>query len=121
MAEAGTPEIAPYYDSHVFCCVNQRVKGHPRGCCQEKGAIVLRNYMKERAKELGLKSTRINGAHCLDRCELGPVLVIYPEGIWYSYTNKDDIDEILQSHMIDGKRVERLLLRPEDGPLPDTE
>lgn len=121
MAESANPEIAPYYEAHVFVCVNQRVKGHPRGCCQEKGAIVLRTYMKDRAKELGIKATRINGAQCLDRCELGPVLVVYPEGVWYGYKTKADIDEILQSHLIDGKWVERLLLRPEDGPFPDKE
>lgn len=106
----------PFYDAHVFCCVNMRVKGHPRGCCQEKGAIVLRNYMKDRAKELGLKATRINASQCLDRCELGPVMVIYPEGIWYGYKTKADLDEILQSHLVEGRVVERLLLDPDQVP-----
>lgn len=108
----------PFYDSHVFCCVNTRIKGHPRGCCQEKGAIVLRNYMKDRAKELGIRNARINAAQCLDRCELGPVMVIYPEGIWYGYRTKADVDEILQSHLIEGRVVERLLLDPDDVPAP---
>lgn len=114
MSAGGGHEL--YYDRHVFCCVNQRVRGHPRGCCQEKGAIVLRNYMKERAKQLGLKKTRINGAHCLDRCELGPVLVIYPEGVWYQYRTKADLDEILEQHLQRGVIVDRLVLQPEDGP-----
>lgn len=109
-------EQRPFYDAHVFCCVNMRVKGHPRGCCQEKGAIVLRNYMKDRAKELGIKRTRINASQCLDRCELGPVMVIYPEGIWYGYRTKADLDEILQSHLIEGRVVERLLLDPDQVP-----
>lgn len=103
-----------YYRRHVFCCTNERPAGHPRGCCKEKGAIRLRNYMKARAKELGLSDVRINTAGCLDRCELGPTMVIYPEGVWYSYATPADIDEILQTHLIEGGRVERLMLRPED-------
>src|SRR5690349_21653830 len=70
-----------FYASHVFCCTNTRPAGHPRGCCSEKGAEKLRNYMKVRAKELGLRTTRINAAGCLDRCEFGPTMVIYPEGV----------------------------------------
>jgi len=99
-----------YYQSHVFCCTNRRPDGHKDGCCASKGSEQLRNYMKKRAKELGIKETRINGAGCLNRCELGPVLVIYPEGVWYSPKNETDIDEILINHLQQGKRVERLLL-----------
>jgi (2Fe-2S) ferredoxin len=73
--------------------------------------------MKARAKELGLGNLRINQAGCLDRCELGPVMVIYPEGIWYRAETTADIDEILETHLRRGERVARLLLRPEDGPL----
>ncbi len=69
--------------------------------------------MKNRAKELGLARVRINVAGCLDRCELGPTMVIYPEGVWYTYRTKADVDEILRAHLIEGGRVERLLLRPE--------
>jgi len=105
---------APYYQAHVFCCVNERPVGHPRGCCKGKGAEALRNYMKARAKELGLTDVRINQSGCLDRCELGPTMVIYPEGIWYSYASIAEAEEILQSHLIGGKRVERLMLRPGD-------
>jgi len=72
--------------------------------------------MKVRAKELGVKGTRINSAGCLDRCEYGPVLVIYPEGIWYSYHDRADIDEIIDTHMIKGGRVERLLLTADQLP-----
>ena len=70
--------------------------------------------MKSRAKELGLKNVRINSAGCLDRCELGPTLVIYPEGVWYSVPTKADIDEVLETHMVKGGRVERLMLQTKD-------
>lgn len=99
-----------YFKTHVFCCMNRRNPGHERGCCAEKNAEALRNYMKDQAKKLGLKNVRINQAGCLDRCELGPTLVIYPEGVWYTYNTKEDIDEILETHIRDGKRVTRLML-----------
>ncbi len=105
---------APFYRAHVFCCVNERPAGHPRGCCKEKDSIRLRNYMKARAKELGLSDVRVNAAGCLDRCELGPTMVIYPEGVWYSYHSPEDVDEILQVHLVEGGRVARLMLQPED-------
>lgn len=105
-----------YYRRHVFCCTNERPPGHERGCCKEKNALPLRNYMKARAKELSLPGVRVNVAGCLDRCELGPTMVIYPEGVWYSYQNQADVDEILQTHLIEGGRVARLMLRPEDDP-----
>ena len=107
---------APYYEAHVFACINERPEGHPRGCCSAGGAVRLRNYMKARAKELGIPAVRINQSGCLDRCELGPVMVIYPEGVWYRYDSAEDVDEILKTHLIEGRRVERLLLTPEDGP-----
>ena len=113
--ERGTTADPPlFYRRHVFCCVNERPAGHPRGCCKEKGSEKLRNYMKARAKELGLSDVRVNNAGCLDRCELGPTMVIYPEGVWYRYDNAADLDEILQVHLIEGGRVTRLMLQPED-------
>jgi (2Fe-2S) ferredoxin len=72
--------------------------------------------MKARAKELGLDDVRINASGCLDRCELGPTMVIYPDGVWYHYETLADVDEILQRHVAGGRPVERLMLRPEDGP-----
>lgn len=100
-----------YYRAHVFCCTNQRPPGHERGCCADKGAERLRNYMKKRAKELGLGDVRINGAGCLDRCEHGPSVVIYPEGIWYSPKTEADCEEILARHLQKGEHVERLLIK----------
>jgi (2Fe-2S) ferredoxin len=69
--------------------------------------------MREKAKELGIENIRVNASGCLDRCELGPNMVIYPEGVWYHYDNTDDVDEILQKHLIEGGRVERLMLQPD--------
>jgi (2Fe-2S) ferredoxin len=107
-AKAGDP--APYYSRHVFCCVNERPADHPRGCCKAKGSPELRDYMKDRSRELKLKRVRINNSGCLDRCEFGPTMVIYPEGVWYTYRSKADIDEILQKHLVEGGRVPRLML-----------
>jgi (2Fe-2S) ferredoxin len=115
MSERQMPEDPkPYYEAHVFCCTNRRPAGHPRGCCADKGSEELRDYMKGRAKDLGLKKVRINISGCLDRCELGPTVVIYPEGVWYSVASKADVDEVLQTHLIEGGRVKRLMLRSED-------
>ena len=110
----------PYYARHVFCCTNRRVKGHRRGCCAEKDSVELRNYLKQRAKEEDLADIRINNSGCLDRCELGPTMVIYPEAVWYGYSSREDLDEILETHLKRGKRVARLLLRPDQHP-PDKE
>lgn len=110
---------APYFRVHIFACTNTRPDKHPRGSCAARGSVKLRDYMKARAKELGIDGVRVNSAGCLDRCELGPVVVIYPEGVWYSVQATEDIDEILQTHVIDGGRVSRLLLKPEDGPVND--
>ena len=106
---------APYYSAHVFVCTNERAADDPRGCCAARGSVELRDYFKQKAREAGLiKGVRINNAGCLDRCDLGPVLVIYPEGVWYAADSKADIDEIIETHLVKGQRVERLLLRPED-------
>lgn len=106
----------PFYRIHVFCCVNQRPEGHPRGSCGAKGSARLRNYLKARVKELGLEGVRINAAGCLDRCALGPAMVIYPEGVWYRYETIEDVEEILQRHLVEGGRVARLMLTPETAP-----
>lgn len=96
-----------YYRHHVFVCTNRRPDGHPRGSCAAKGSEAVRNYMKARAKELGLASVRINTAGCLDRCEEGPCVVIYPAGLWYRVTDRTAAERILES------------LRGEGSPLPD--
>ncbi len=103
-----------FYKSHVFFCTNERPDGHPRGCCKARGAEKLRNYMKARAKELGLDRTRINAAGCLDRCELGPTLVVYPEGVWYRCESIEDVERVLVEHLQKGNLVKDLMLGPND-------
>ena len=98
-----------FYQRHVFFCCNQREAGEK--CCAGAGAADMRGYAKGRIKALGLNGpghVRINTAGCLDRCEEGPVLVVYPDAVWYTYVDHEDIDEIIDSHIVNGKVVERL-------------
>jgi (2Fe-2S) ferredoxin len=104
-----------YFTSHVFVCTNERAPGHPRGSCKAKGSEELRDYMKKKAKQLGLEGVRVNAAGCLDRCELGPTVAIYPEGVWYRVGSKADADRILEAHVRDGGRVPELMLPPEQA------
>jgi len=100
-----------YYKHHVFFCTNKRTDG--RECCEDHCAADRRGYLKKRIKELGLAGqggVRINTAGCLDRCELGPVIVVYPQKTWYSYIDEEDLEEILQEHLIGGREVTRLKL-----------
>lgn len=99
-----------FFQYHIFCCTNRREPGHTRGCCAEKGAEELRDYMKLKVKQAGIPAARVNQSGCLDRCELGPCVVIYPEGVWYSPKTKADIDEIITEHLQNGRPVQRLLL-----------
>ncbi len=99
----------PYYKYHMFFCINQRPPGE--ACCANHGSPAMRDYAKQRVKTLGLSGpggARVNTAGCMDRCELGPTIVIYPEGVWYSYVDKEDIDEIIDEHLMHGRIVERL-------------
>jgi (2Fe-2S) ferredoxin len=98
-----------FYEHHVFFCCNQREP--PEKCCNEVGAGEMQKYAKDRIKALGLNghgNVRINKAGCMDRCEEGPVLVVYPEGVWYTYVDRGDIDEIIERHIVHGEIVERL-------------
>lgn len=98
-----------YFRHHVFFCTNLREDGS--ACCGQGPAQDLRDYMKSRCKALGLSGpgqARINTAGCMDRCDRGPVLVIYPEAVWYTYIDRDDIDEIIETHLRGGQTVERL-------------
>ncbi len=100
-----------YYRYHLFFCVNQRTDG--RACCADKDSARLRDYCKQQVKTRGLAGpgkVRVNQSGCMDRCELGPVLAVYPEGVWYSYLDESDIDEIIEQHLIGGKPVARLRL-----------
>lgn len=98
-----------YYRYHVFFCTNLRADGSQ--CCQQYGAQAARDHAKQRIKSLkmaGKGGVRINNAGCLDRCAEGPVLVVYPEGVWYTYVDNEDIDEIIDEHLVGGRVVERL-------------
>jgi (2Fe-2S) ferredoxin len=101
----------PYFQRHVFFCMNKRDDG--RNCCGEHGAELAQKHAKKRCKELDINGpgkVRINQAGCLDRCDDGPVLVVYPEGVWYTYVDTSDIDEIVDSHLLKGVVVDRLKL-----------
>ncbi|MFA7667256.1 MAG: (2Fe-2S) ferredoxin domain-containing protein [Burkholderiaceae bacterium] len=103
--------MSNYYSHHVFFCLNQRDSG--RQSCACFGAERLQAYAKNRIKALGMAGegrVRINRSGCLDRCEEGPVIVVYPEGVWYTYVDESDIDEIIDSHLIGGRPVDRLRL-----------
>lgn len=104
----------PYFDAHIFMCTNRRPDGHKRGSCAARGSEHLRDYMKARAKELKIEDIRVNTAGCLDRCELGPAIVIYPEGVWYTARTEADIDAILEQHVRKGGRVPALMMPARD-------
>ena len=99
----------PFFRHHIFFCCNQRDDG--RASCGDHDANALRDYCKSQVKKRGLAGTgkvRVNQSGCLDRCELGPVAVVYPEGVWYRYQNRADIDEIIDRHLARGEIVGRL-------------
>lgn len=98
-----------FYQRHVFFCCNQRDNG--QACCNDNGASGMRDYAKRRVKELGMAGedkVRVNIAGCLDRCDEGPCIVIYPDAVWYTYVDKSDIDEIIDEHLKHGRVVGRL-------------
>ncbi|MEY3219535.1 MAG: hypothetical protein RIT27_892 [Pseudomonadota bacterium] len=102
-----------YYTYHVFFCTNQREDGEQ--CCEQSSALEMRHYAKSKTKALGLVRSgkvRINSAGCLNRCEHGPVMVVYPEAIWYTYVDQNDIDDIINEHLVNGRIVERLRISP---------
>jgi (2Fe-2S) ferredoxin len=99
-----------FYDKHVFFCVNQREEGVD--CCANRGSQKARDYVKNKVKELSISNRqnniRINSAGCMDRCDEGPVVVVYPEGVWYTYVDESDLDEIIEGHLKNGRVVDRL-------------
>ncbi len=95
--------------AHVFVCTNERPAGHPRGCCKTKGSEALVAAFKEQLLKAGLKGeVRAQKAGCLDTCEYGPSVVVYPEGVWYGKVQLSDVAEIVESHLMHGRPVERL-------------
>ncbi|NML86416.1 (2Fe-2S) ferredoxin domain-containing protein [Polaromonas sp.] len=100
-----------YYERHIFFCLNQRANGE--ACCADHRAQQAFDRCKSQVKAAGLAGpgqVRVNKAGCLDRCSAGPVAVVYPEAVWYTYVDESDIDEIVESHLKNGRVVERLLV-----------
>ena len=114
-----TPDTAPansYYERHIFFCLNQRSNGEE--CCANQQAQEGFDRCKSQVKASGLDGpgkVRVNKAGCLDRCAAGPVAVVYPEAVWYTYVDAQDIDEIVESHLKNGMVVERLRTPPQLG------
>jgi (2Fe-2S) ferredoxin len=105
-----TPNTRPYFQRHIFFCLNERKNNE--ACCAQHNAQAAFDHCKAHVKAQGLAGpgqVRVNKAGCLDRCAGGPVAVVYPEGVWYSYVDSTDIDEIVESHLKNGQVVERLL------------
>ena len=101
--------VNSYYERHIFFCLNERKNGEE--CCTQQQAQEGFDRCKSQIKAAGLAGpgqVRVNKAGCLDRCATGPVAVVYPEAVWYTYVDHHDIDEIVESHLKNGKVVERL-------------
>jgi (2Fe-2S) ferredoxin len=115
MTAPSSPD-SQYYRHHVFFCLNKRDNGE--ASCADHGAQAGFDRCKQQVKKLGLSGpgkVRVNKAGCLDRCQGGPIAVVYPEGTLYTYVDASDIDEIVESHLKNGKVVERLLTPPHLG------
>ncbi len=103
----------PAGEIQLFCCVNTRDPSHPRGSCGYHAPFDAPEYLASRLSQLPqLSHLQINSSGCMDRCEQGPVLVIYPQGVWYCYRSRRDVDEIITHHLMGGEVVQRLLLKP---------
>jgi (2Fe-2S) ferredoxin len=104
------------YERHIFVCENSRPDGHPRGCCAAKGGAAVRARFRHLLQEHGLGGrVRANMAGCLDHCEDGVTVVVYPEGVWYGRVTVADVDEIFTSHILGGQVVERCRLNRRPG------
>ena len=102
------------YEKHIFICENKRPGEEPRGCCADKNSLAVRDLFKKRIKQLGLNiRIRVNAAGCLDACEHGATIVIYPDQIWYGKVTVEDVEEILQNHIIKNVPVDRLKIKDE--------
>lgn len=102
-----------FFKKHVFVCINQRNDG--RECCADSGGENALDYLRGHAKKQGLigpNKVRVSQAGCLGRCELGPVVVVYPEGTWYTYKNEADLQEIIDQDLTENQVVTRLLVDP---------
>jgi len=102
--------VAPF-ERHLFICTNQRPADHPRGCCSPDASDALQKAFKQALAERGLsRRIRANRSGCLDQCEHGPTVVVYPEAVWYGGVTSDDVAEIVDAHLVGGQPVARLRL-----------
>jgi (2Fe-2S) ferredoxin len=101
----------PSFQRHVFVCINERPADHPKGCCKAKGGVDVRDRLKQELKARGVsKLVRANNSGCLDQCERGVSVVVYPEQVWYGGVTVDDVPELVDKHLVGGEVVERLLM-----------
>lgn len=103
--------MPPPYTRHLFICTNRRPDGSPRGCCASKGGDELRLAFKKELDAQNVKGVRANGAGCLDACEAGMAVVVYPDNVWYGPLQKDDVKAIVTEHLVGGTPVERLRMK----------
>jgi (2Fe-2S) ferredoxin len=103
--------MSPPFTKHLFVCLNDRGPGHPRGSCAPKGSEKLHEAFKAALKKRGLEGRiRANKAGCLDNCEHGCSVVVYPDAVWYGHVTPEDVDEIVDRHLVAGEPVARLRL-----------
>ena len=100
------------FEKHIFICTNQRPEGNPRGCCSPNGEGELQALFKAKLKQRGISNSKVraNKSGCLDQCEVGPTVVVYPDAVWYGHVTPADVDEIIDSHILGGRPVERLII-----------
>ena len=104
----------PHFEKHVFICTNRRDDSNPKGSCAQKGSEGIREAFKKGIHERGLKKRfRANAAGCLDACEHGCTVVIYPEQVWYGGVKAEDVPEIIEKHLVGGEPVARLIIQDE--------
>ncbi len=105
--EIDIPVVFPY---HVFCCYQQRPPQHPRGSCGAKQAGTLWEKLSAQLQGRQLAQVSMVATGCLGFCDAGPLMVVYPQGVWYQPKSEEDLNEIVQSHFIEGRIVDRLAL-----------
>ena len=102
----------PHLDKHVFICTNRRDENNPKGSCAHKGSEAICDAFKKEMHARGLKGQmRANSSGCLDQCAKGPSVVVYPEAVWYTVPRVEDVKEIVDEHLVNGRPVERLRMR----------
>ena len=107
-----TLDIPQVFKLHAFMCFQERPPAHPRGSCAVAGAKPLWEYLMARVERLGQPDISLTPTGCLGFCSAGPLMVVYPQGIWYRPRAREDIDEIIQAHFVEGNPVERLIVVP---------